>query len=199
MENEEREVRGMAVVWKRVRALAVFLLVLSMLESDGIEQEIMRISIGYCAEGGSRLVSYGLEEDRFEDQNFIPVIYMYDNEAEMMDALAEEEISIALLDGNEIVFDNKMTDNRIILWLKIDNQYDTVICVRKHLMEENLNTAICFTKACTDENDGNVKVVPYLQWLDYLRTAGYAEEDVMPYLAPDFVDEMLEERHFDRM
>ena len=41
---------------------------------------------------------------------------MYDNEAEMMDALAEEEISIALLDGNEIVFDNKMTDNRIILW-----------------------------------------------------------------------------------
>ena len=47
---------------------------------------------------------------------------MYDNEAEMMDALAEEEISIALLDGNEIVFDNKMTDNRIILWLKIDNQ-----------------------------------------------------------------------------
>ena len=116
-----------------------------------------------------------------------------------LDALAEEEISIALLDGNEIVFDNKMTDNRIILWLKIDNQYDTVICVRKHLMEENLNTAICFTKACTDENDGNVKVVPYLQWLDYLRTAGYAEEDVMPYLAPDFVDEMLEERHFDRM
>lgn len=92
-----------------------------------------------------------------------------------------------------------MTDNRIILWLKIDNQYDTVICVRKHLMEENLNTAICFTKACTDENDGNVKVVPYLQWLDYLRTAGYAEEDVMPYLAPDFVDEILEERHFDRM
>ena len=86
MENEEREVRGMAVVWKRLRALAVFLLVLSMLESDGIEQEIMRISIGYCAEGGSRLVSYGLEEDRFEDQNFIPVIYMYDNEAEMMDA-----------------------------------------------------------------------------------------------------------------
>lgn len=84
MENEEREVRGMAVVWKRLRALAVFLLVLSMLESDGIEQEIMRISIGYCAEGGSRLVSYGLEEDRFEDQNFIPVIYMYDNEAEMM-------------------------------------------------------------------------------------------------------------------
>ena len=159
----------------------------------------MRISIGYCAEGGSRLISYGLEEDRFEDQNFIPVIYMYDNEAEMMDALAEEEISIALLDGNEIVFDNKMTDNRIILWLKIDNQYDTVICVRKHLMEENLNTAICFTKACTDENDGNVKVVPYLQWLDYLRTAGYAEEDVMPYLAPDFVDEILEERHFDRM
>lgn len=54
MENEEREVRGMAVVWKRLRALAVFLLVLSMLESDGIEQEIMRISIGYCAEGGSR-------------------------------------------------------------------------------------------------------------------------------------------------
>lgn len=49
MENEEREVRGMAVVWKRLRALAVFLLVLSMLESDGIEQEIMRISIGYCA------------------------------------------------------------------------------------------------------------------------------------------------------
>ena len=46
MENEEREVRGMAVVWKRLRALAVFLLVLSMLESDGIEQEIMRISIG---------------------------------------------------------------------------------------------------------------------------------------------------------
>lgn len=178
MENEEREVRGMAVVWKRLRALAVFLFVLSMLESDGIEQEIMRISIGYCAEGGSRLVSYGLEEDRFEDQNFIPVIYMYDN---------------------EIVFDNKMTDNRIILWLKIDNQYDTVICVRKHLMEENLNTAICFTKACTDENDGNVKVVPYLQWLAYLRTAGYAEEDVMPYLAPDFVDEMLEERQFDRM
>lgn len=82
MENEEREVRGMAVVWKRLRALAVFLLVLSMLESDGIEQEIMRISIGYCAEGGNRLVSYGLEEDRFEDQNFIPVIYMYDNEAE---------------------------------------------------------------------------------------------------------------------
>ena len=41
MENEEREVRGMAVVWKRLRALAVFLLVLSMLESDGIEQEIM--------------------------------------------------------------------------------------------------------------------------------------------------------------
>ena len=87
------------VVWKRLRALAVFLLVLSMLESDGIEQEVMRISIGYCAEGGSRLVSYGLEEDRFEDQNFIPVIYMYDNEAEMMDALAEEEISIALLDA----------------------------------------------------------------------------------------------------
>ena len=27
----------------------------------------------------------------------------------------------------------------------------------------------------------------------------YDEEDVMPYLAPDFVDEMLEERHFDRM
>lgn len=25
----------------------------TMLESDGIEQEIMRISIGYCAEGGS--------------------------------------------------------------------------------------------------------------------------------------------------
>ena len=48
MENEEREVRGMAVVWKRLRALAVFLLVLSMLESDGIEQEIMRISIGLC-------------------------------------------------------------------------------------------------------------------------------------------------------
>ena len=118
MENEEREVRGMAVVWKRLRALAVFLLVLSMLESDGIEQEIMRISIGYCAEGGSRLVSYGLEEDRFEDQNFIPVIYMYDNEAEMMDALAEEEISIALLDGNEIVFDNKMTDNRIFFVVK---------------------------------------------------------------------------------
>ena len=46
MENEEREVRGMAVVWKRLRALAVFLLVLSMLESDGIEQEVMRISIG---------------------------------------------------------------------------------------------------------------------------------------------------------
>lgn len=48
MENEEREVRGMAVVWKRLRALAVFLLVLSMLESDGIEQKIMRISIGYA-------------------------------------------------------------------------------------------------------------------------------------------------------
>ena len=154
MENEEREVRGMAVVWKRLMALAVFLLVLSMLESDGIEQEIMRISIGYCAEGGSRLVSYGLEEDRFEDQNFIPVIYMYDNEAEMMDALAEEEISIALLDGNEIVFDNKMTDNRIILWLKIDNQYDTVICVRKHLMEENLNTAICFVTKLLCTSDG---------------------------------------------
>ena len=122
MENEEREVSGMAVIWKRLMALVVFLLVLSMLESDGIEQEILRIPIGYSAEGGSRLISYGLEEDRFEAQKFIPVIYMYDNEAEMMDALAEEEISIALLDGNEIVFDNKMTDNRIILWLKIDNQ-----------------------------------------------------------------------------
>lgn len=189
----------MAVVWKRLMALAVFLFVLSMLDSDGVEQGSLRIPIGYSAEGGSRLVSYGLEEDRFEDQNFIPVIYMYDNEAEMMDALAEEEISIALLDGNEIVFDNKMTDNRIILWLKIDNQYDTVICVRKQLLEENLNIAICFTKACTDENDENIKVVPYLQWLDYLRTAGYAEEDVMPYLAPDFVDEMLEEGNFDQM
>lgn len=196
MENEER---GMAVVWKRLMALAVFLFVLSMLDSDGVEQGSLRIPIGYSAEGGSRLVSYGLEEDRFEDQNFIPVIYMYDNEAEMMDALAEEEISIALLDGDEIVFDNKMTDNRIILWLKIDNQYDTVICVRKQLVEENLNIAICFTKACTDENDENIKVVPYLQWLDYLRTAGYAEEDVMPYLAPDFVDEMLEEGNFDQM
>ena len=30
---------------KRLRALAVFLLVLSMFESDGIEQEIMRISL----------------------------------------------------------------------------------------------------------------------------------------------------------
>ena len=199
MENEEREGRGMAVIWKRLMALAVFLLVLSMLDSDGVERESLRIPIGYSAEGGSRLVGYGLEEDRFEDQNFIPVIYMYDNEAEMMDALAEEEISIALLDGDEIVFDNKMTDNRIILWLKIDNQYDTVICVRKQLLEENLNIAICFTKACTDENDENIKVVPYLQWLDYLRTAGYAEEDVMPYLAPDFVDEMLEEGNFDQM
>ena len=199
MENEEREVRGMTVVWKRLMALAVFLLVLSMLDSDGVEQESLRIPIGYSAEGGSRLVSYGLEEDRFEDQKFFPVIYMYDNEAEMMDALAEEEISIALVDGNEIVVENKMTDNRIILWLKIDNQYDTVICVRKHLLEENLNTAVCFTKACTDENGANVKVVPYLQWLDYLKSAGYAEKDFMPYLAPDFVDEMLEERHFDRM
>ena len=105
MENEEREVRGMAVVWKRLRALAVFLLVLSMLESDGIEQEIMRISIGYCAEGGSRLVSYGLEEDRFEDQNFIPVIYMYDNEAEMMDALAEEVNVEKSADGEFVVRD----------------------------------------------------------------------------------------------
>ena len=52
MENEEREVRGMAVVWKRLRALAVFLLVLSMLESDGIEQEIMRISIDTKAAAG---------------------------------------------------------------------------------------------------------------------------------------------------
>lgn len=47
MENEEREVRGMAVVWKRLRALAVFLLVLSMLESDGIEQEVMRIRTSF--------------------------------------------------------------------------------------------------------------------------------------------------------
>ena len=122
MENEEREVRGMAVVWKRLMALAVFLFVLSMLDSDGVEQGSLRIPIGYSAEGGSRLVSYGLEEDRFENQNFIPVIYMYDNEAEMMDALAEEEISIALLDGNEIVFDNKMTDNRIVLRQKNDNK-----------------------------------------------------------------------------
>ena len=91
MENEEREVSGMAVIWKRLMALVVFLLVLSMLESDGIEQEILRIPIGYSAEGGSRLISYGLEEDRFEAQKFIPVIYMYDNEAEMMDALAKEK------------------------------------------------------------------------------------------------------------
>lgn len=111
---------------------------------------------------------------------------------------AEEEISLAV-GGNEIVSIIKTMTIGLFCGLKIDNQYDTVICVRKHLMEENLNTAICFTKACTDENDGNVKVVPYLQWLDYLRTTGYAEEDVMPYLAPDFVDEMLEERHFDRM
>ena len=76
MENEEREVRGMAVVWKRLRALAVFLLVLSMLESDGIEQEILRISIGYCTVGGSRLVSYGLEEDRFEDQYVVAGLAM---------------------------------------------------------------------------------------------------------------------------
>ena len=139
MENEEREVRGMAVVWKRLRALAVFLLVLSMLESDGIEQEIMRISIGYCAEGGSRLVSYGLEEDRFEDQNFIPVIYMYDNEAEMMDALAEEEISIALLDGNEIVFDNKMTDNRIVLRQKTTINKQTLFVSESNWRANNLN------------------------------------------------------------
>ena len=59
---------------------------------------------------------------------------MYDNEAEMMDALAEEEISIALLDGNEIVFDNKMTDNRIILWLKIDKSIRyRYLRARKHL------------------------------------------------------------------
>ena len=49
MENEEREVRGMAVVWKRLRALAVFLLVLSMLESDGIEQEV-KIGRASCRE-----------------------------------------------------------------------------------------------------------------------------------------------------
>ena len=65
----------------------------------------MRISIGYCAEGGSRLVSYGLEEDRFEDQNFIPVIYMYDNEAEMMDALAEEVNVEKSADGEFVVRD----------------------------------------------------------------------------------------------
>ena len=60
MENEEREVRGMAVVWKRLMALAVFLFVLSMLDSDGVEQGSLRIPIGYSAEGGSRLVSSGL-------------------------------------------------------------------------------------------------------------------------------------------
>ena len=58
-----------------------------------------------CAEGGSRLVSYGLEEDRFEDQNFIPVIYMYDNGAEMMDALAEEVNVEKSADGEFVVRD----------------------------------------------------------------------------------------------
>ena len=105
MENEEREGRGMTVIWKRLMALAVFLLVLSMLDSDGVERESLRIPIGYSAEGGSRLVGYGLEEDRFENQNFIPVIYMYDNEAEMMDALAEEVNVEKSNDGEFVVKD----------------------------------------------------------------------------------------------
>ena len=188
---------GVFPLWKRLIACVMIVLALSVFEGDGAYQEHLKIPVGYCSAGGRQLVNERLDEECFEKNGFLPVIYMYDSTPEMMDALAEDEISVALVDEAELTFDNKMTDNRIILWLKIDNKYNTLVCVRKHFLEEHLGTAARFTKACSKESPGNIEVIPFKEWVAALTKDGYNAEALMPYMAPDFADEMGEERRFE--
>ena len=176
---------------KRVIACIGIAFPMFVFDGDGAYQERLKIPVGYSSEGGERLVDYGQEYDSFEKNDFMPVLYVYDSDAEMIDALAEEEISIALLDEDEISFDNKMTDNRIILCLKIDNKYEIALCVRKHILEDHLDTAVQLARAFSDKNSGNVEVIPMSQRIDYYLSEGYSQEKIMRCAAPDFADEML--------
>lgn len=177
---------------KRMVACMMIAFPMIMFDGDGAYQESMKIPVGYSSEGGERLVDYGMEYGSFDRNGFMPVIYVYDNESEMLEALADEEISIALLDEDELSFDNKMTDNRIILCLKIDNKYETAACVRKQLLEDHLKTAVQLARALSDEKIDNIEVVPMSERIDYYLSEGYSENKIMHCAAPDFVDEMLE-------
>lgn len=181
---------GIFMIWKKMMACALLLFVFSSFDSDGVYRDFTKIPVGYSSEGGEQLVSYQLAADQAFKYDFVPVIHVYENTSDMMAALDEEEISAALVDSDRMIFDNKMTDKRIILWLNIDNKYDTLICVREHFLEDHLSTAMKLAKTCTKGNRENIKIVPYKQWLEDFREKGYEEETIMPYLAPDFVDEM---------
>lgn len=180
------------ILLKRIIACIMLVFPMIMFDGDGAYQESTKIPVGYSSEGGERLVDYGTEYGSFDKNGFVPVIYVYDNESEVLEALADEEISIALLDEDKLSFDNKMTDNRIIMCLKIDNKYETAACVRKQMLEEHLKTAVQLARAFSDEKAGNIEVVPMSERIDYYLSEGYSEKKIMRCAAPDFVDEMLE-------
>ena len=184
--------RGMLNCLKRIAACIVIVLLVLMFAGDDAYREKMKIPIGYNSKAGEQLVNYSLEYDSFRMSDFTPVVHVYDNETDMMEALESEEISMALLDDDKLSFDNKMTDNRIILCLKIDNKYQMVICVRKQMLEDHLKTAVQLVQALLDENAGNIEVMPMCQWIDECISKGYSPEAMMHCTIPDFVDEMLE-------
>lgn len=177
----------------RLMICITIVLALSMFVREGAYRKSEKISVGYYSENAERFMTYCVKNKRFE-KNYLPVVfYAYRSDWEVIHALSDNEIRFAVIDCDPtVLFDNKMTDNRMIMCIKIDNRYKIAVCVRKELLEEHLRLAKQFAEAIFDETAENIEIVPMEQWIDECLSEGYSEGEIMQSAIPDFVAEMLE-------
>ena len=176
----------------RIRILLIFLLLSIILAGDQRILQFPEIKVGYASDGGIGLMEWSIRRG-LGGGHVVVKEYVYDDEVMMLRDLSSSVIDIILLENRRILFDNKITDIGIILELKLKDYTEIAVCVKKCMLEEDLDPLFRFAGIIgisEAENDEYVLIQPE-EWMMIYRKMGYEEERIMEYLVLDFQVEVL--------
>lgn len=176
---------------------AVFVLAVTVviLTGDGRISRIPAIRIGYASGGGSVLLEEIIHNGFHTSEEMILKMYVYDNEDDLLGALCDNTVDVALLENENKLFDNKISTLRMIMKFQIDCHADLAVCVREDMLEENLELLFAFAKVIDagTEDKGAIMLVKPDEWVELYRKMGYEDNQIMQYIVPDFQFEALEQ------
>ncbi|MGN0204683.1 MAG: hypothetical protein ACI4BB_09070, partial [Coprococcus sp.] len=150
------------------------------------------ISLGYAADGGIAIMEWSTHRG-LGGENIAIKEYVYNKEELMLRDLSSSIIDIAFLENEGLLFDNKITDIRIILEFRLEDHTNIAVCVKEKMLEDNLDILLHFTNilGLKDAEIDAYRLLMPDEWIELYRKMGYEDEQIMEYLILDFQMEAL--------
>lgn len=180
---------------KRYIAFCLFYTIVACLIAGDIRlNHVRKFEIASSLPGNRNFLTYCVCEGCLYNANLSAVMRIYDEEKESLKAVQNGDVDLALVQNPGIIFDNEMTDIRIILMFETDTGDCLAVCVSRQALEENLDLYfnLFLSPPLWEGENCPVTMLKPDEWAVFYNSPTLDGEDIMPYLAPDFTMEILQ-------